>query len=655
MRIEKIILNNYRQFQHAEFTFRRRGDTDLHYIIGANGTGKTNLLNAINWCLYGDEPHVAKDSQHLPLVNLNAVRRADIGQDREVTVEVKAEAEAGNPITFKRRAVFSKGDGGQMIRRETHFEVRYNDERGNTKIVRDEEDVRTWVERFVPEGIREFFFFDGERLDTYFREATGQNIRHAVFEISQIELLESRLERKLQDCLSDLTKEAGKVNPRIEGKRTELEQTESRLRELKERIEECSNQAAISRAKVAEYTEKLKGIPDVESLDKERQQLIAKDAETKELLRAKHEEKRTLLLESGRSLLLLPAIRQSIQVIHGKKEAQEIPPSVDRSFLEEVLRHKSCGVCGRPLDAYSRSQVEELLRKVELSSETALRLVRMETPLLQFVERVNEFDKRVRDLTREVQGYTNTLAEIAQRRAEIDTLVAGYDEALVRQWYSERAKFEAVHEQSLERLGALRAQAQVTEGEAQTLRDQLEVELKKESRVRGLQRQRAFCERALQVVSRARETLMKETRDRIELATRRQFFSLIWKKQTFQDVRIGEDYSISLTHSLGYECLGSVSAGERELLALSFTLALHQTSGFDSPILIDTPVARISDVNRENFAKALAEVSTSKQIILLFTPSEYSDEIRRFLDGRSAGRYRLKPSSDETEASVEVL
>jgi DNA sulfur modification protein DndD len=129
----------------------------------------------------------------------------------------------------------------------------------------------------------------------------------------------------------------------------------------------------------------------------------------------------------------------------------------------------------------------------------------------------------------------------------------------------------------------------------------------------------------------------------------------VWKKATFGDVRIEADYSISLIHSMGYECLGSVSAGERELLALSFTLALHRASGFDSPILIDTPVARISDVNRENFAQVLAEVSTTKQIILLFTPDEYSEEVSRFLDGRASGRYRLKLSSDEIEAKVEVL
>ena len=61
-----------------------------------------------------------------------------------------------------------------------------------------------------------------------------------------------------------------------------------------------------------------------------------------------------------------------------------------------------------------------------------------------------------------------------------------------------------------------------------------------------------------------------------------------------------------------------VSAAERELLALSFTLALHKISGFDSPILIDTPVARVSD-DPEKTLQISFRSKQNKQIILLFT------------------------------------
>ena len=98
-----------------------------------------------------------------------------------------------------------------------------------------------------------------------------------------------------------------------------------------------------------------------------------------------------------------------------------------------------------------------------------------------------------------------------------------------------------------------------------------------------------------------------------------------------------------------------MGAAERELLALSFTLALHKVSGFDSPILIDTPVARVSDQHRENLGKIFLKVSQIKQVILLFTPSEYSKDISSLLDANASNRFNIRLSPDEKEAKVEVL
>ncbi|MEM2942809.1 MAG: AAA family ATPase [Candidatus Bathyarchaeia archaeon] len=654
MRIERITLRNYRQFRQAQVTFRKRPDTDLHFIVGTNGTGKTNLLNAINWCLYGDEPHLSNSSQGLPLVNVNTIHKTETGKDQEVAVEVRAETEQGSPVTFTRRAVFRKHDDGQMVRQGTTFEVRFVDEKGNTKIATDEA-AHVCVERFVPKRIREFFFFDGERLDNYFREATGQNIRHAVFQISQIDLLETRVERKLKEILDDLRKEAGKANPQIEQARARLEQAQAKLDEIEERIGECETQIAKAKAKVAEYHEKLKGIPDIEALEKEREKLQADIKETKDFLKVKEDEKENLLLECGNVLMLWPAIKKATQTIEEKRRKREIPPPVGKDFLEEALRSQTCTVCGRQLDDTSRDRVRELLRDMESSSDIAIRLVQMESPLRHFRQRVEQFEDQVKRVTREIEKYQQELAELTQKMNEVDGQIAGYDEERIREWYRERTRFEELRDQNQERLGALHTMKQEAERARAEAERQYKEEVEREQKAKGLKKKEEFCTRALEIVRSTREAIMEETRKRIEGETKRRFIGLLWKKLTFEDIRIEADYSISLIHSMGYECLGSVSAGERELLALSFTLALHRASGFDSPILIDTPVARISDVHRENFGKVISEVSTSKQIVLLLTPDEYSEEISKFLDGRASGRYQLKLSSDELEAKVEVL
>lgn len=102
------------------------------------------------------------------------------------------------------------------------------------------------------------------------------------------------------------------------------------------------------------------------------------------------------------------------------------------------------------------------------------------------------------------------------------------------------------------------------------------------------------------------------------------FFKLIWKEATFRDVQLSGSYLISLLNVDGLECLGTCSAAERELSVLSFTLALHKKSGFDAPLVIDTPISRISGILRDKFGKVLRDISGEKQIILYLTEDEYS-------------------------------
>lgn len=110
----------------------------------------------------------------------------------------------------------------------------------------------------------------------------------------------------------------------------------------------------------------------------------------------------------------------------------------------------------------------------------------------------------------------------------------------------------------------------------------------------------------------------------------------------YAKVELTENYKLQLIHSETHKsCLGSCSAAERQMLALAFTIALHRVSGFDSILFIDTPVGRVSDVNRKNFAKMLVELSKEKQMIFTFTPSEFSEEIQTYFNDQVRSTYRV--------------
>ena len=105
MRIESIKIQNLRQLKDVMVRFVKRNDeNDLHIILAENGVGKTNILNAITWCLYNKEMHLRDEESALPIVNSQVAEetRQYGGGNVEVSVELVIATEDDNKMTFKR-------------------------------------------------------------------------------------------------------------------------------------------------------------------------------------------------------------------------------------------------------------------------------------------------------------------------------------------------------------------------------------------------------------------------------------------------------------------------------------------------------------------------------------------------------------------------
>ena len=139
---------------------------------------------------------------------------------------------------------------------------------------------------------------------------------------------------------------------------------------------------------------------------------------------------------------------------------------------------------------------------------------------------------------------------------------------------------------------------------------------------------------------------MQQMKNEIQTVTWKYFDEMIWKKNTFGRISINDSYDITVYNRDNIEMTGSLSATEQMALAYAFTLAIHSASGKNCPLVIDSPLGRVSDENRENMALALKDVSREKQIIMLFTPDEYSEQVKRIYDSVADVR-ELTLSADE--------
>jgi DNA sulfur modification protein DndD len=95
-----------------------------------------------------------------------------------------------------------------------------------------------------------------------------------------------------------------------------------------------------------------------------------------------------------------------------------------------------------------------------------------------------------------------------------------------------------------------------------------------------------------------------------------------------------------------------LSAGEKQVLALSFMAALSDISGFTAPIVIDTPLGRISSEPKELIAQNLPAYLEDTQITFLMTDEEYTSTVQGLIQDRVANEYKLNYANGTTEVTA---
>lgn len=162
MLIKSITLNNFRQFKGKQILeFSTDTDKNVTVLLGDNTFGKTTILQAFNWCLYGlaDFP---KDSNPDFLLNLEvANEQAGIEKKCEVYVELVLEHKNTEYVVIRKQAYVDRAYGNWSSL-NSQLTVSYK-ENGITKQVREGEE-RNIINGILPQSLSGYFFFDTERV-----------------------------------------------------------------------------------------------------------------------------------------------------------------------------------------------------------------------------------------------------------------------------------------------------------------------------------------------------------------------------------------------------------------------------------------------------------------------------------------------------------
>jgi DNA sulfur modification protein DndD len=119
----------------------------------------------------------------------------------------------------------------------------------------------------------------------------------------------------------------------------------------------------------------------------------------------------------------------------------------------------------------------------------------------------------------------------------------------------------------------------------------------------------------------------EKIRKDVQKKTFENFNNTSFKERGASRFTINENYVAELIDSDNLSSLNSLSAGEKLFLALSFISALKEITGYKFPLVIDTPLGRVSARPRYLLSQSLPKYLPGEQILFLATNTEFESPL----------------------------
>ena len=640
MKFRKLTIENYKSFQFpTEIVFPMGEDGRSIFLIGGmNGAGKTSIMEAVTYCLYGGK---------IEEIFRNINRREKAKGNANVAFELVIEMDDHSELVVKRS--WTAGAVNEPKPRDlTERLVVVRD--GKRVSVQNQEIWQDFIRAAIPPGITQFFFFDGEkiqeiaaddhsevRLKSSLEAALGiQYINRLASDIIYIkqeerkgfvEISDEDLEFKQSELKREKSKLARKHQER-EGLRSELDGFEAQLEEAKKRFEATFHAAPESREAMREQEKKrVHAANRLAQVESEIRALCEKALPfsiagklfdgIRRQIDAERESASGEAIKENASTLAKRIVRvvEEPEPIYTEKLSDERMAELERRIFR-LLREGDPGTAvARVLDLSDRDAARVLNRMESLEGSDVFLL----KPLL---EEARGLEVQIRQLEGLSQGGALTPTE----RDLFDQL---------------QAEMESCSTQ----IGRKTEQLRLVEEDIIALDKRIgdiEVEIEKLYEKHNVSKEKAdFIEECDAIASVLNQFIVRLRKNKVHLLQEKTFemYRLLSSRSgLIKDITIDDKtYEVKITDRNGHEIRKSaLSAGEKEVFAVSLLWGLAQTSELKLPIIIDTPLSRLDSTHRDNIVNNYFP-NAGEQVVILSTDTEIDTSYYRSLKPRLSG------------------
>lgn len=651
MKLERITIENFRQYCGKQrVDFAKDDQKNVTVIHGINGAGKTSFFLSINWCLYGKSVDNVKVIDNVgELMSKEAVSQAAVGETVRTSVDL-AFLHNGERYLVKRTLQGIKQENGTVKVEDTdNFTMMRT--RADGQAERINNPIGT-MNSILPVNVREYFLFDGEKIDNFAKPEAAAQVKQAIYLVLKLEILE-RSRKHLEAVASEYRKELkNKSGSELRELLEKEEKARTEIKKAKDRTYELHQENESAERKIADIDKRLREMENTNTLQQQRDRI------EKELRQRRMEMEEVVstirdLATAGYFVVAELAIKKAILLLEEKRARGEIPSDFRQQFIRDLISKMLC-VCGRPFTDGSEEH-QTLLAKISHGLPDALQDEVLNTcAVLQAFEQRTE--KQRADMDAAMRRRSELVDIIRELEAELDDVsrqLKGSPLEEISKLERQRENFKGDIQGYTIEIGSLHTRVEDFSKHIAELKKEIDRARKEEKREVLLSTKLDLAQRAADAIGEMYQTFADDMREKIQEKTKEIFRKLVWKESHFQDVKLGPDFNLEVIDRYGYSARPELSAGERQVLSLSFIMAMSRISDEEAPLVMDTPFGRLSSHHRNAIAEQLPILAA--QLVLFVTDEELRDEARQNLESRIGAEYRLEfsPRTSCTEI-VEV-
>tara|TARA_Y100000588_G_scaffold390649_1_gene496773 strand:- start:4932 stop:6923 length:1992 start_codon:yes stop_codon:yes gene_type:complete len=657
MVIESITLYNFGVYKERHtIDLTPASNKPIVLFGGLNGGGKTTLLDAIQLALYGKNAHCSNRNgksykDYLKeCINRDASKLAGASIDLQFshisdgvchTYRVIRCWRVKNNRVTENLEVMSTANSDHKLRCDLYLSDNWLEN----------------VDQFIPQGLAELFFFDGEKIAQLAEsEHASQMLRTAINSLLGIDLVDQLItdlvafERKKNINTKDERETA-----EVEALQTEISLLNKEIADFKQQRAQLKNGLGRAEKEMGRLETKFKNqggelFEQRRQLEKERLGLVTQLKQAEDNLRK--------LCAGPLPFLLVKKLLATTQKQATKEQAgqqneafNEILEERDESIVKQLKRKKDI--------APHLDTITDLLFKD--------RAKRTKKPGLSYLDLDGETHAQLQGLTPEVFKNLNDqsrtdLKQIAALQESIDQadrkLAAVPDEDAIAEIQVQLVEAQKNHTTQKAKDDLLAEQLQSRENycerKTQQLKNLTDKNIHFSLEQKDDERKVRYSQKTRKTMKLFRKQLMEKRMSTVEDLILDSFRQLIRKDELITRIQISpDDYTMTLFGKNTKELpTDRLSAGERQLLAVSMLWGLARASGRPLPKIIDTPLGRLDSNHRIHLVERYFP-NASHQVIILSTDEEIDEKYYPKLKNRVNRSYELQ-FSDETNSTIAV-